>query len=81
MPGQMTQFPVLSGGRWFIVKVESRRQQATPSLEASRERLVAELSREAAVQIIRRTRAAVVVNDYGPMGQRRDGGEAVSARQ
>ena len=69
MPGQMSQFPLPSGGKWFIVEVTGRRQQATPGLETVRAALTAQLSREAAVEIIRKTRAAVTVNAYGPSGK------------
>jgi peptidyl-prolyl cis-trans isomerase C len=78
MPGQMTQFPVLSADKWFIVSVEGRRQQGAPTLEAARPELTAKLTRDAAVEIIKKTRAAVVVNDYGPTGMRNSARGAVT---
>ena len=70
MPGQTTAFPVPSHGRWFIIQVEGRRQLGAPSLAEARPGLMNALRREAAAEIIRKSRAAVVVNDYGPTGTR-----------
>jgi parvulin-like peptidyl-prolyl isomerase len=36
MPGQTTAFPVRSNGLWFILQVEGRRQQGTPTLAESK---------------------------------------------
>jgi peptidyl-prolyl cis-trans isomerase C len=71
MPGQMSQFPVLGGGKWFVIQVEGRRQRTTPTLNDARAELMAQLIREASVEVIKKTRAAVVVNDYGPTGMRK----------
>ena len=35
-PGQITQFPVKSVGGYFILRVEGRRQRATPTFEEAR---------------------------------------------
>jgi peptidyl-prolyl cis-trans isomerase C len=70
VPGQTTAFPVLSNGRWFILQVEGRRQQGTPTLADSKPGLAADLTHDAIAQILQRTRAAVVVKDYGPTGTR-----------
>jgi peptidyl-prolyl cis-trans isomerase C len=69
-PGQTTAFPVLSNGLWFLVQVEGRRQQGTPTLAESKAALTTILVREAAAEILRKTRAAVVVKNYGPSGMR-----------
>ena len=68
MPGQTTAFPVPSHDRWFIIQVEGRRQLGAPSLADARPGLMNALKREAAVEIIQKSRAAVVVNNYGPTG-------------
>jgi peptidyl-prolyl cis-trans isomerase C len=47
-PGQMTAFPVRTLPGYFIIRVEGRRQRATPTFEEARPSLVAELRREAA---------------------------------
>jgi peptidyl-prolyl cis-trans isomerase C len=67
-PGQTTAFPVRSNGLWFIVQVEGRRQQGTPTLAESKAALTTELIRDASAEILTKTRAAVVVKDYGPTG-------------
>lgn len=79
-PGQVTAFPVLSNGRWFIIQAEGRRQQSTPSLEESRSRLVAELNRAAGQEIFMKTRASVVVKDYGATGKQ-GSGDAASGKK
>ncbi len=68
MPGQTTAFPVPSRNRWFVIQVEGRRQLGAPSLADARTKLANDLSREAAVEIIQKSRASVVVNNYGPTG-------------
>ena len=46
-PGQYTQFPVRSQPGYFIIRVEGRRQRATPTFEEARGMLVHQLRREA----------------------------------
>jgi peptidyl-prolyl cis-trans isomerase C len=67
-PGQTTPFPVRSNGLWFILKIEGRRQQGTPTLAETKAALTTELIRDASVEILQRTRGAVTVHDYGPTG-------------
>jgi peptidyl-prolyl cis-trans isomerase C len=69
-PGQTTAFPVRSNGMWFILQVEGRRQQGTPTLAESQATLRAALTQEASAEIFRKARAAVVVHDFGPTGMR-----------
>ncbi len=68
MPGQTTAFPVPSHDRWFVIQVEGRRQLGAPSLAEARPGLMNALRREAAAEIILKSRAAVVVKNYGPTG-------------
>jgi peptidyl-prolyl cis-trans isomerase C len=70
-PGQTTAFPVRAAGMWFILRVEGRRQQGTPTLAETRAIVSAELAQEASAEIYRKARAAVVVHDYGPTGMQR----------
>lgn len=72
LPGQTTAFPVPSHNLWFVIQVEGRRQLGAPSLAESRDRLKNDLSRDAAAEIIQKTRAAVAVNNYGPIGAQRE---------
>lgn len=69
-PGQINAFPILSHGLWFVIRVESRRQIAAPSLDEAKPQLAAMLDQEASAEIIRRSRAAVSVSDFGPTGTR-----------
>jgi peptidyl-prolyl cis-trans isomerase C len=69
-PGQINAYPVLSNGLWFAIQVEGRRQQAAPSLASAREKLASMVTRQAIAEIIKKTRASVVVKDYGPTGMR-----------
>ena len=69
-PGQTSLFPILSRGVWFVIQVEGRRQLATPTLAETKTQLTATLTSEAAGVISRKSRAAVVVNDFGPTGLR-----------
>jgi peptidyl-prolyl cis-trans isomerase C len=67
-PGQTSLFPILSRGVWFVIQVEGRRQLATPTLAESKPLLTAALTSEASGVILRKSRAAVVVDDFGPTG-------------
>ena len=67
-PGQTNAYPVPSSGLWFVFQVEGRRQSATPSLADVKDRLVAELTHEATLEILRKTRASVEVKDFGMTG-------------
>jgi peptidyl-prolyl cis-trans isomerase C len=60
-PGQTTTFPVRSNGLWFILQVEGRRQQGTPTLAESKAALTTELIRDASAVILQKSRNAVVV--------------------
>jgi len=68
MPGQTSAFPVLGKDVWFIIQVEARRQQGTPALEGARPQIVTALTREAEIEILRKSRAAVTVQEYGVTG-------------
>jgi parvulin-like peptidyl-prolyl isomerase len=70
VPGQTTAFPVFSNNMWFVIHVEGRRQQGTPTFAEAKADLTSELTREASQEILQKTLAAVVVNDYGPTGAR-----------
>jgi peptidyl-prolyl cis-trans isomerase C len=77
-PGQISMFPILSRGLWFIIKVEERRQLGTPSLADSKAALTQTLIHEAATIIRAKSRAAVIVNEYGPTGMDGKTGDAAA---
>lgn len=67
--GQFTPFPVHSEGAYFVVKVEDRRQQPTPSFSAARERLVGTILREGVPDVVTRAMARVSVRKYSISGK------------
>jgi peptidyl-prolyl cis-trans isomerase C len=67
-PGQLAAYPVPSGGSWFVIEVEGRRQRSPPTLEEARWRVLGELNRAASEELLAKTRASVVVTDFGPSG-------------
>ncbi len=52
LPGQVTPFPVHAQPGWFILRVEGRRQKATPTFEEARAGLTRELRLEAATALV-----------------------------
>jgi peptidyl-prolyl cis-trans isomerase C len=68
MPGQITAFPVHSNGLSFILQVEGRRQQTTPTLAEAKATVTPELIKAASIEVLRKAREAVVVKDFGPTG-------------
>jgi len=71
-PGQVSQYPVRSTGRWFVVKTEARRKQPTPSYAAVKEALRHALIREGAVRVIQSSLADVTVREYDMAGKEFD---------
>ena len=51
-PGQVTAYPVHAQPGYFIIRIEGRRQRATPGFDQARAGLVSELRREAAAQAL-----------------------------
>lgn len=51
-PGQITAFPVRTVAGYFVLRIEGRRQRATPSFEEARAGLQRELRREAATKVL-----------------------------
>jgi peptidyl-prolyl cis-trans isomerase C len=68
-PGQFTSFPFRSAGAWFIVKVEERRHQPTPSFAEVRERLVQAMLREGVGDAVTRALAAATVREFSISGK------------
>jgi peptidyl-prolyl cis-trans isomerase C len=68
-PGQFAPFPVRSAGAWFVVKVEDRRQRATPPFAEVRGRLEGEMLREGVPDVVTRALAAVTMREYNINGK------------
>lgn len=68
-PGQVTAFPVRSGGSWFIVKVEDRRQAPTPSFPVARPRIQERMLAEIVPDIVRQALADATLRYYTMNGR------------
>jgi peptidyl-prolyl cis-trans isomerase C len=66
-PGQFTQFPVRAQPGYFVIRVEGRRQRATPTFEEARGMLTHQLRREAGGKAVQALISNVKVN--APAGQ------------
>ncbi len=71
-PGQFTAYPVRSGGNWFILKVEARRQEPAPPFNAMREQLRQDMLREGVADRVRAAMADVTVREYDVTGKEDD---------
>jgi peptidyl-prolyl cis-trans isomerase C len=67
--GQVTPYPVRSIGSWFILKVEERRQQPTPSFASMRDELSHELLQEAASKITFNATDGLQVRQFDMLGR------------
>ncbi len=74
-PGQMTAYPVLSVGAWFVVKVDERRQQPTPSFASVRGELTEAIIRERVPDAMQQALAGLTVRIYDISGKENTGGE------
>ncbi len=68
-PGQITAFPVRSGNRWFIIKVEGRRQVQAPSFEDARLALERDVTQAGIIELRRKALQAARVTYYGFTGK------------
>jgi peptidyl-prolyl cis-trans isomerase C len=75
-PGQFTPFPVRSVGSWFVLKVEDRRKQPTPSFGVVRESLRQAMLREGAVDVAKAAMVGVSVREYDINGKETDASSA-----
>lgn len=67
-PGQTNALPIRRAGGWFIVKVEGRRKQATPSFLAVRKQLLDSMVRERVPEAAQRLISDVTVRKYDMNG-------------
>jgi peptidyl-prolyl cis-trans isomerase C len=66
--GQFNALPVRRAGSWFIVKVEERGQQKTPSFFSVRRHLVDAIVRERVPETVQRLMASVTIRKYDMNG-------------
>ena len=64
-PGQVTAYPVRSLPGYFVLRVEGRRQRATPTFEEARATLASELRREAGAEALRALTSDIRLKDAG----------------
>ena len=70
--GQVVPNPVNGPAGWFVVKVEERRQQPTPSFASARERLRQEMLREGVVPLVTAALKDLKVRRYNMTGDEID---------
>lgn len=71
--GQISDRPVLSEGRWVIVKAEARRPGPTPNFFSVREQLTKQLQHEAALQAVDTAMAGMTIRKYDLAGKEKAG--------
>jgi peptidyl-prolyl cis-trans isomerase C len=74
-PGQTTEYPVTSGNRWFVIRVEGRTQQPPPEFAAARPALEQDVTHAAAPELSRMALQNATSKYYGLTG-RPAGGQA-----
>ncbi|MDY0884013.1 peptidylprolyl isomerase [Dongia soli] len=67
-PGEISQKPVQSQFGWHVIKVEDRRKQTPPALDAERDQIRQLLSEEAVQQQVADLRAKAKVEVFNPDG-------------
>ncbi|MGE0416103.1 MAG: peptidylprolyl isomerase [Acetobacteraceae bacterium] len=67
--GQVSAYPVRSGGAWFVVKATERHAQPTPAYATVRGQIMKDLLREAVPEVVQQTLADVAVREYAISGQ------------
>ncbi|HQT76381.1 MAG TPA: peptidylprolyl isomerase [Rhodopila sp.] len=68
-PGQMTQYPVRSNNRWFIIRVEERRQPPAPAFDAIKRVLERDVIRAGVPQLLQAAEKVTPVRYYGLTGK------------
>jgi peptidyl-prolyl cis-trans isomerase C len=68
-PGQFAPYPVRAAGGWYVLKVEERRQQPTPSFPSVREQLRQEMLHDGVVDVANAALADVSVREYDINGK------------
>lgn len=68
-PGQTASSPVASDKAWFVVKLEERRRQPTPSFAVVRERLMEQLIQQGAPDVLKKALAGVTIREFSINGK------------
>jgi peptidyl-prolyl cis-trans isomerase C len=68
-PGQTTEYPVSSGNRWFVVRVEGRTQQQAPEFAGARQALEQDVIHAAAPELSRMALQNASSKYYGMTGR------------
>ena len=69
--GQTTAYPVRSGNRWFVLRVDSRKRGPTPSFADTHVALERDVLHAGAMELRKQALKAVPVTYYGPAGKAR----------
>lgn len=73
--GQVTPYPVSSVGAWFVLKVDDRRQQPTPSFASVRGELTEAVVRDRVPAVIQQAITGLTVRVYDISGKENVGAE------
>jgi peptidyl-prolyl cis-trans isomerase C len=68
-PGQTTEYPVSSGNRWFVIRVEGRTQQQAPDFSMARQALEQDVIHAAAPELSRMALQNTSSKYYGMTGR------------
>ena len=68
-PGQTTEYPVSSGNRWFVIRVEGRTQQQAPDFAVARQALEQDVIHAAAPELSRMALQDTSSKYYGMTGR------------
>jgi peptidyl-prolyl cis-trans isomerase C len=70
--GETTAYPVQSGARWYVIRVEARRQRPTPPFEEVRDILAREITAAGTEEVRRQALKSVKVRFFGLTGRPAD---------
>jgi peptidyl-prolyl cis-trans isomerase C len=68
-PGQITEYPIRSRNAWFLLRVEERRQPATPTFEAARGALEQDIIHAGAPVLMQAAMNAAPITYHGLTGK------------
>ena len=78
-PGQITSYPVLGADAWFVLKLEDRRIQPTPSFSSVKQTLRRSLMREGVAGVVTAAMAEVTVRQYDVNGKEASPSDATAS--
>jgi len=71
-PGEVMPYPLHGSSGWFVVRLEERRRQPTPSFASVREKLSDRLLQQGVIQATDSALAGLTVRKYNLLGQEID---------